>query len=96
MEVVSYAVGEQNQSFFNFFEAFMSIVIKKSTWLEANIPGTPGCAFVGDVEFGYHGNSITLIESPTRIDSGKYDLSFGGAFSFTGYGTLKNNRYNWN
>lgn len=85
MEVVSYVVEEQNQSF---FEVFMSIIIKKSTCLESNIPGAPGCAFVGDVEFGYHGNSVTLIESPTRIDSGKYDLSFLGAFSFTGYGTF--------
>lgn len=68
------------------------MLIRKNTCLESSLPGVPGCAFVDDVEFGYHGRTITTIEAPTRFDSGKYDLSFFGAYSFIGYGNFARGR----
>lgn len=43
---------------------------------------------MGEAEFGYHGGRTTTIESPARFDTGKYDLSFFGAFSFISFNTF--------
>lgn len=65
-----------------------SMVIKKGTAFKSFIPGVAGIGFVDDVEFGYHGRTITTIEAPTRFDNGKFDLSYFGAFSFVNSGNF--------
>lgn len=64
------------------------MIIRKNTAWESYIPGVCGVGFVGDAEFGYHGRSITTIEAPTRFDSGLFDLTFFGAFSYVNSGTF--------